>query len=116
MHPLWKLYRRMQVRCDSVCLLQFQIEHQNYASLVEFGPLDNNRKHRITLLSIAQTKGMEKDMASVLVLGATGATGRLVVQQLLERGNEVHAVARSRDRLPAGVRDHVLCASILKGQ
>jgi nucleoside-diphosphate-sugar epimerase len=44
--------------------------------------------------------------AAVLVLGATGATGRLVVQQLLDRGREVHAVVRSRDRLPPGVVDH----------
>jgi nucleoside-diphosphate-sugar epimerase len=45
-------------------------------------------------------------MSPVLVLGATGATGRLVVQQLLEKGRQVHAVVRSRDRLPVGVKDH----------
>ncbi len=45
-------------------------------------------------------------MSPVLVLGATGATGRLVAQQLLERGRDVHAVVRSRHRLPAGVKDH----------
>jgi nucleoside-diphosphate-sugar epimerase len=45
-------------------------------------------------------------MSFVLVLGSTGATGQLVVEQLLERGLEVHAVARSRDRLPAGVKGH----------
>ena len=45
-------------------------------------------------------------MSEAVVLGATGATGRLVVQQLLERGREVHAVVRSRDRLPVAVKEH----------
>jgi len=45
-------------------------------------------------------------MASVLVLGATGATGRIVAQQLLDKGREVHVVVRSRDRLPDRVKEH----------
>ena len=36
----------------------------------------------------------------VLVVGASGATGRLVIEQLLSRGIEVHAVVRSFDALP----------------
>lgn len=36
----------------------------------------------------------------VLVVGASGATGRLVVEQLLDRGVEVSAVVRSLDALP----------------
>ncbi len=37
----------------------------------------------------------------ILVAGATGATGRLVVDELLGRGYEVTAIVRSADRLPA---------------
>jgi len=36
----------------------------------------------------------------VLVVGASGATGRLVVDQLLSRGVEVSAIVRSLDALP----------------
>ena len=36
----------------------------------------------------------------VLVIGASGATGRLVVNQLLSRGVEVRAIIRSLDALP----------------
>lgn len=36
----------------------------------------------------------------VLVIGASGATGRLVVEQLLNRGVEVNAMVRSLDALP----------------
>ena len=36
----------------------------------------------------------------VLVVGASGATGRLVVKQLLSRGIEVTAIVRSLDSLP----------------
>ncbi len=36
----------------------------------------------------------------VLVVGASGATGRLVVEQLLSRGVEVNAIVRSLDALP----------------
>ena len=36
----------------------------------------------------------------VLVVGASGATGRLVVDQLLSRGVEVNAIVRSLDALP----------------
>jgi uncharacterized protein YbjT (DUF2867 family) len=42
---------------------------------------------------------------TVLVLGGTGRTGRLVLQQLLERDVHVRAVVRSADRLPADVTD-----------
>jgi nucleoside-diphosphate-sugar epimerase len=41
-----------------------------------------------------------------LVLGATGATGRWLVQDLLERGEEVRVVVRAAERLPAAVREH----------
>jgi len=40
---------------------------------------------------------------AVLLLGGTGRTGRLVLEELLERGVAVRAVVRSAARLPAGV-------------
>jgi len=43
-------------------------------------------------------------MATVLVLGATGATGSRVVAQLLERGERVRAVVRSKASVPEPVR------------
>lgn len=43
---------------------------------------------------------------TTLVVGGTGATGRLLVQQLLDRGQEVRAIVRSPDRLLAESRAH----------
>lgn len=43
---------------------------------------------------------------TTLVIGATGATGRLLVQQLLDRGQHVKAVVRVADRLPEELRNH----------
>ena len=52
-----------------------------------------------------------------LVIGATGATGRLLVQNLLSRGKEVRTIVRSPDKLPKVVREHghlsLIHASIL---
>lgn len=54
---------------------------------------------------------------TVLVVGASGATGRLLVRQLLDRGLNVKAIVRSPDRLPDEVRSHrglsVIHASVL---
>jgi len=54
---------------------------------------------------------------TVLLLGATGATGRLLAEQLLARGLHVRAVVRAPERLPEGLRasDHlqVVAAGIL---
>jgi len=54
---------------------------------------------------------------TVLVLGATGATGRLLVQQLLDRGLRVKAIVRSLDSLPDSLRQHeylsIVRASVL---
>ena len=56
---------------------------------------------------------------TVLVVGASGATGRLLVEQLLNREHSVKAIVRSPDKLPARMKnDHqelltVLCASVL---
>ncbi|QDU77725.1 NmrA-like family protein [Bremerella volcania] len=43
---------------------------------------------------------------TVLVVGATGATGKLLVEQLLSRGQHVRVIVRSRDRLPEAVKGH----------
>lgn len=42
----------------------------------------------------------------IFVAGATGATGRHLVAQLLERGNQVVAVVRSVERVPEALRNH----------
>ncbi len=53
----------------------------------------------------------------VLVVGATGMTGRALVEQLLSKGHTVRAIVRSPGKLPARVRDHpnatVIEASVL---
>lgn len=52
------------------------------------------------------------------MVGATGATGKRLVEQILDRGLNVTAIVRSRDRLPPLLRDHerltVIEASLLK--
>jgi nucleoside-diphosphate-sugar epimerase len=54
---------------------------------------------------------------TTLVVGATGATGRLLVGQLLERGQKVRVIVRSPQKLPAALKNHdrlsVIQASIL---
>jgi nucleoside-diphosphate-sugar epimerase len=54
---------------------------------------------------------------TVLVVGASGATGTLLVEQLLTRGSEVRVVVRSKDGLPEALRSHhrlsVIQASLL---
>ncbi|MFT5450115.1 MAG: nucleoside-diphosphate-sugar epimerase [Gammaproteobacteria bacterium] len=54
---------------------------------------------------------------TTLVVGASGATGRLLVEQLLERGQHVKAVVRSTRDLPENLLSHkklsVIQASVL---
>ena len=54
---------------------------------------------------------------NILIVGATGATGRLLVEQLLDRGQFVKAIVRSPDKFPEAIRNHerlsVIQASIL---
>ena len=56
-------------------------------------------------------------MMTTLVVGASGATGRLLVEQLLDRGQHVKVIVRSPDKLPESLSDHdhlsVICASVL---
>jgi nucleoside-diphosphate-sugar epimerase len=54
---------------------------------------------------------------TTLVVGASGATGRLLVKHLLNRGLNVKVIVRLADRLPEDIRKHanlsLICASIL---
>jgi uncharacterized protein YbjT (DUF2867 family) len=43
---------------------------------------------------------------TVLVLGASGATGRLLVARLLDRGVDVRAIVRTPERLPGELGTH----------
>ncbi len=43
---------------------------------------------------------------TILVVGASGATGRLLVEQLLNRGQRVKAIVRSLNTLPETIKDH----------
>lgn len=52
-----------------------------------------------------------------LIVGATGATGRLLTEELLNRGHEVKVIVRSAEKLPDSVKNHanlsVVEASVL---
>ncbi len=54
---------------------------------------------------------------TILVVGASGATGRLLVEQLLKRGQKVRIIVRSPDQLPAAFQNNdnlsVIRASVL---
>ncbi len=56
-----------------------------------------------------------KEMTT-LVIGASGATGRLLVEQLLHRGQNVRVIVRSPDKLPEALKNHeslsVIIASV----
>ena len=55
---------------------------------------------------------------TILVVGASGATGRLLVEQLLNRGQNVTVIVRSIEKLPEFLKNHdhlsVICASVLE--
>ncbi|MDJ0753014.1 MAG: SDR family oxidoreductase [Ardenticatenaceae bacterium] len=54
---------------------------------------------------------------NILIVGASGATGRLLTKQLLDRGHFVKVIVRSPDRLPEELKNHeklsVIHASLL---
>lgn len=54
---------------------------------------------------------------TILVVGASGATGRLLVEQLISRGQYVKVMVRSSDNLPEVLKNHdhlsVIRASVL---
>ena len=45
-------------------------------------------------------------MKTILVAGATGQTGRLVVEQSLANDYKVRVIVRSRNRLPSEILEH----------
>jgi putative NADH-flavin reductase len=51
-------------------------------------------------------------MSRILVMGATGGTGRLLVSQALAQGHDVTALVRDPSRLPSADRLRVLAGSI----
>lgn len=55
---------------------------------------------------------------TTLVVGASGQTGRLLVEQLLNRGQSVQVIVRSPDKLPEALRNNnnlnTICASVLE--
>jgi nucleoside-diphosphate-sugar epimerase len=55
---------------------------------------------------------------TILVVGASGATGRLLVEQLLNRGFSVKVIVRTPDQLPDAIEQHqalsVIQASVLE--
>lgn len=59
----------------------------------------------------------EAETMTALVVGASGATGRLLIRQLLNHGLSVKVVVRSPDNLPEDIRNHpnlsVIHASVL---
>ena len=50
---------------------------------------------------------------TTLVMGGTGKTGRLLVQQLLNRGEAVRAIVRSADNLPVELDAHPMLTLII---
>lgn len=59
----------------------------------------------------------EKFIVTTLVVGASGATGRLLVNQLLERGESVRIIVRNGSHLPSAISNHenlsIIRASLL---
>jgi nucleoside-diphosphate-sugar epimerase len=55
---------------------------------------------------------------TTLVVGVSGATGRLLVEQLCNRGQNVRVIVRSPNKLPETLTNHdnltVICASVLE--
>lgn len=43
---------------------------------------------------------------SILIVGASGATGHLLVEELLNRGQSVKVIVRSPDKFPAALKNH----------
>jgi nucleoside-diphosphate-sugar epimerase len=49
---------------------------------------------------------------TILVVGASGATGRLLVEHLLGRSQRVKVIVRSPDKLPDDLRNHHLLSTV----
>jgi NAD(P)-dependent dehydrogenase (short-subunit alcohol dehydrogenase family) len=50
---------------------------------------------------------------TTLIAGATGATGKLLATELLDRGHKVKLIVRSPEKLPDRVREHKNCQIIM---
>ena len=88
----------------------------NIRWIVYFNPSITIRIDLLKSITIISTIFAAVSMTT-LVVGASGATGRLLVEQMLERGQHVRIIVRSTDSLPSEVISHknlsVICASIL---
>lgn len=62
--------------------------------------------------SLPKTAEPRSAQHTVLLVGATGRTGRRVLAQLLGRGIPVRAIVRSKSRLPEGASGHPLLTVI----
>lgn len=49
---------------------------------------------------------------TTLVVGASGATGRLLLEQLLQQGESIIAIVRSKAALPASIRQNTLVSIV----
>ncbi len=65
----------------------------------------------------SHAESQAREIMTILVVGASGATGRLLVQQLLSRGHQVRVVVRSPDKLRDTIKNDdnlsVIVASVL---
>ena len=68
-----------------------------------------NSHDRTNALKRRQLLGPKKIGANMttLIVGASGATGRLLVEELLNRGQAVKIIVRSLDSLPETVKGHI---------
>ncbi len=78
--------------------------------------LDSMLRFLLPMICSVSIKRKVKKM-TVLVIGASGATGRLLVEQLLGRGQNVKVIVRSPENLPEVIKNHdhvsMIHASIL---
>lgn len=78
----------------------------------------NNQRTTKMDWGINNGKGKKNNRMTVLIVGASGATGRELVAQLLANGNKVKVVVRSPEKLPESWKDHqklkIIAASVLE--
>jgi putative NADH-flavin reductase len=60
-------------------------------------PIETNKR---------RTKSGEERKMTTLIVGASGATGRLLVEQLLNRGESVRIIVRNKTNLPEALNNH----------
>ena len=77
--------------------------------------LNSGKNALLNLTKLIESE--ERKKMNILIVGASGATGRLLTEELLNRGQFVRVIVRSPDKLPASLRNHenltVIQASIL---